>query len=685
MMQRLAVWCLIAFVLFTVFRQFSGERTVAGNLDQTSYTQFMDDAKAGKIRRVDVQGRRITVTPAEGATYTITSPGDLWMVEDLRKNGVQVYGKPDEEPSFLEQILISWFPMILLIGVWIFFMRQMQMGGKNGGPFSFGKSKARMLDDSANKVRFADVAGCDEAKEDVREVVDFLKDPSKYQRLGGHIPRGILLVGSPGTGKTLLAKAIAGEAGVPFFSISGSDFVEMFVGVGASRVRDMFETAKKNAPCIIFIDEIDAVGRQRGAGLGGGNDEREQTLNQMLVEMDGFETGTNVIVVAATNRPDVLDPALMRPGRFDRQVVVPLPDIRGREQILAVHMKKIPLGADVQTDVLARGTPGFSGADLANLVNEAALFAARRNGRVVEMHDFELAKDKIMMGAERKSMVMTEDERRNTAYHESGHALVAKLMPKSDPVHKVTIVPRGRALGLTMQLPETDRYAYDKQYLLTRIAILFGGRIAEEVFMHQMTTGASNDFERATQLARDMVMRFGMSDKMGVMVYAENEGEVFLGRAVTKTTHISEKTMQAVDTEIRRILEEQYGVARKLIEEHRDKIEKMASALLKWETLDAEQLDDIMAGKDPREPKPPESQDTRKSAESQGKAPAQEQEGDSVKASSEEKGSEDKALKETAPESAPSEAVSDTSKESSSDEPVKKPRKRTVKKDASTE
>lgn len=685
MMQRLAVWCLIAFVLFTVFRQFSGERTVAGNLDQTSYTQFMDDAKAGKIRRVDVQGRRITVTPAEGATYTITSPGDLWMVEDLRKNGVQVYGKPDEEPSFIEQLLISWFPMILLIGVWIFFMRQMQMGGKNGGPFSFGKSKARMLDDSANKVRFSDVAGCDEAKEDVQEVVDFLKDPSKYQRLGGHIPRGILLVGSPGTGKTLLAKAIAGEAGVPFFSISGSDFVEMFVGVGASRVRDMFETAKKNAPCIIFIDEIDAVGRQRGAGLGGGNDEREQTLNQMLVEMDGFETGTNVIVVAATNRPDVLDPALMRPGRFDRQVVVPLPDIRGREQILAVHMKKIPLGADVQTDVLARGTPGFSGADLANLVNEAALFAARRNGRVVEMHDFELAKDKIMMGAERKSMVMTEDERRNTAYHESGHALVAKLMPKSDPVHKVTIVPRGRALGLTMQLPETDRYAYDKQYLLTRIAILFGGRIAEEVFMHQMTTGASNDFERATQLARDMVMRFGMSDKMGVMVYAENEGEVFLGRAVTKTTHISEKTMQAVDTEIRRILEEQYGVARKLIEEHRDKIEKMASALLKWETLDAEQLDDIMAGKDPREPKPPESKDARKLAESQDKAPTQAKEGDSVKVSSEEKEPGDKAPKETASESAPSAPAGDASKESTPEDSVKKSRKRTVKKDASAE
>jgi cell division protease FtsH len=414
----------------------------------------------------------------------------------------------------------------------------------------------------------------------------------------------MLLVGSPGTGKTLLAKAIAGEAGVPFFSISGSDFVEMFVGVGAARVRDMFENAKKSAPCIIFIDEIDAVGRQRGAGLGGGNDEREQTLNQMLVEMDGFETGTNVIVIAATNRPDVLDPALMRPGRFDRQVVVPLPDIRGREQILGVHMKKVPVGADIKIDVIARGTPGFSGADLANLVNEAALFAARRNARVVEMIDFEKAKDKIMMGAERRSMVMTEDERRNTAYHESGHALVAKLLPKSDPVHKVTIIPRGRALGVTMQLPEEDRYAYDKQYMLTRVAILFGGRIAEEIFMHQMTTGASNDFERATQMVRDMVTRYGMSEKMGVMVYAENEGEVFLGRSVTKTTHISEKTMQEIDAEIRRILEEQYARARKLIEENRDKMEAMAQALLKWETIDAEQIDDIMAGKEPREPKP---------------------------------------------------------------------------------
>ncbi len=612
MIGRIAVWLLIAFVLFTVFRQFDSSSSAVATNEQTSYTQFMQDAKDGKIRRVDVQGRKITVTPVDGPVYAITSPGDLWMVDDLRKNGVQVFGKPEEEPSFLQTILVSWFPMLLLIGVWIFFMRQMQ-GGKSGA-FSFGKSKARMLDDSANKVRFADVAGCDEAKEDVQEVVEFLRDPSRFQRLGGHIPRGILLVGSPGTGKTLLAKAIAGEAGVPFFSISGSDFVEMFVGVGAARVRDMFENAKKNAPCIIFIDEIDAVGRQRGAGLGGGNDEREQTLNQMLVEMDGFETGTNVIVIAATNRPDVLDPALMRPGRFDRQVVVPLPDIRGREQILNVHMKKVPIGPDVQPDVIARGTPGFSGADLANLVNEAALFAARRNGRVVEMNDFELAKDKIMMGAERRSMVMTEDERKNTAYHESGHALVAKLLPKSDPVHKVTIIPRGRALGVTMQLPEEDRYSYDREYLLTRIAILFGGRIAEEVFMNQMTTGASNDFERASQMARDMVMRYGMSDKLGVMVYAENEGEVFLGRSVTKTTHISEKTMQEVDAEVRRILDEQYNRARQLIEEHRTEMHRMAQALLDWETIDGDQIDDILAGKEPRPPKAPVTGSARPAA-----------------------------------------------------------------------
>ncbi len=600
MIGRIAVWILAAVVLFTVFKQFDNRQDIA--LDTTSYTQFMDDAKAGKVKRVDIQGHKIFVTPESGSEYQITSPGDLWMVEDLRKAGVSVFGKAEEEPSFWTTILVSWFPMLLLIGVWIFFMRQMQGGGK-GGALSFGKSKARMLDGNSNKVRFADVAGCDEAKEEVQEVVDFLRDPSRYQKLGGHIPRGILLVGSPGTGKTLLAKAIAGEAGVPFFTISGSDFVEMFVGVGAARVRDMFETAKKNAPCIIFIDEIDAVGRQRGAGLGGGNDEREQTLNQMLVEMDGFETGTNVIVIAATNRPDVLDPALQRPGRFDRQVVVPLPDIRGREQILRVHMRKVPVGQDVKEDIIARGTPGFSGADLANLVNEAALFAARRHARLVEMTDFENAKDKIMMGAERRGMVMTEEERRNTAYHESGHAVVARCLANADPVHKVTIIPRGRALGLTMQLPTEDRYSYDDKYILTQIAILYGGRIAEEVFMHHATTGASNDFERATALARDMVSRYGMTEKMGPMVYAEKEGEVFLGKSVTKSQLISEATMLEVDREIRRIIDEQYALAKKIITENADKMEAMAAALLEWETIDSDQIDDIMAGRPVREPK----------------------------------------------------------------------------------
>lgn len=593
-------------VLFTVFEQFDG--TLATAQSNISYTQFMEDAKAGKIARVDIQGQRITVTPQSGPEYVLTSPGDLWMVEDLRKAGVQVFGKPEEQPGFLTSVFISWFPMLLLIGVWIYMMRRMQDGGGGGGAFGFGKSKARMLDGSQNTVRFKHVAGCDEAKEEVREVVDFLRDPSKYQRLGGRIPRGILLVGSPGTGKTLLAKAIAGEAGVPFFTISGSDFVEMFVGVGAARVRDMFESAKKNAPCIIFIDEIDAVGRQRGAGLGGGNDEREQTLNQMLVEMDGFETGSNVIVIAATNRPDVLDPALLRPGRFDRQVVVPLPDIRGREQILQVHMRKVPVGRDIDVSVLARGTPGFSGADLANLVNEASLFAARRNARTVEMQDFENAKDKIMMGAERRGVVMNEHERRNTAYHESGHAVVARLLPKADPVHKVTIIPRGRALGVTMQLPTEDRYSYDSEMLKTMIAIMFGGRIAEEVFMNQATTGASNDFERATQLARDMVTRYGMSEKMGPMVYAENEGEVFLGRSVTRTTHVSEATMQQVDAEIRRILDEQYALAKKLIVENSAKMHAMAEALLKWETIDSDQIDDIMAGREVRPPKDDRSQ-----------------------------------------------------------------------------
>jgi cell division protease FtsH len=527
------------------------------------------------------------------------------MVSDLLKNGVKIEAKPEEEQSFLMSLFVSWFPMLLLIGVWVFFMRQMQGGGR-GGAFSFGKSKARLLDESTNTITFADVAGCDEAKEEVFELVEFLRDPSKFQKLGGRIPKGVLLVGNPGTGKTLLAKAIAGEAKVPFFSISGSDFVEMFVGVGAARVRDMFENAKKHAPCIIFIDELDAVGRQRGAGLGGGNDEREQTLNQMLVEMDGFEGSSGVIVIAATNRPDVLDPALMRPGRFDRQVVVPLPDIRGREQILVVHMRKVPLSPDVKADILARGTPGMSGADLANLVNEAALFAARSNKRLVDMDDFEKAKDKILMGAERRSMVMNDEEKRNTAYHESGHAVIAKLVPKSDPVHKVTIIPRGRALGLTMQLPEEDRYAYDRVYLMSRIAVLFGGRIAEELFMNQMTTGASNDFERATQLARDMVTRYGMSDALGPMVYGENEGEVFLGRSVTTHKNVSETTMQKVDAEIRRIIDEQYALARKLLEANRDKVEAMTAALLELETIDADQINDIMAGKPPRPPKAPQ-------------------------------------------------------------------------------
>jgi cell division protease FtsH len=567
------------------------------------YSQFIDDVKNGRISKALIEGRIIKATTTDGKRVTVYSPGDIWMVSDLLKYGVKIEAKPEEEPSLLMNIFVSWFPMLLLIGVWVFFMRQMQGGGR-GGAFSFGKSRARMLDESNNTVTFADVAGCEEAKEEVSELVDFLRDPSKFQKLGGRIPKGVLMVGNPGTGKTLLARAIAGEAKVPFFSISGSDFVEMFVGVGAARVRDMFENAKKHSPCIIFIDEIDAVGRQRGAGLGGGNDEREQTLNQMLVEMDGFEGTTGVIVIAATNRPDVLDPALLRPGRFDRQVVVPLPDIRGREEIVKVHMRKVPVAPDVRPDIIARGTPGFSGADLANLVNEAALFAARGNKRLVDMEDFERAKDKIMMGAERRSMVMTEDERRTTAYHESGHAVVAKLQPKADPVHKVTIIPRGRALGLTMQLPEQDRYAYDREYLLNRIAVLFGGRIAEEVFMNQMTTGASNDFERATQMARDMVTRYGMSDALGPMVYGENEGEVFLGRSVTTHKNMSEATLQKVDQEIRRIIDQQYSLARKALEDNRDKVEAMAQALLEWETLDAEQIQDIMEGKSPRPPKP---------------------------------------------------------------------------------
>ena len=606
MVKHLVIWLVIGLVLMTVVQQVSNRQPGSS----VPYSTFIEDARSGRIKSATIEGRKITARTADDKIVTIYAPPDLWMVSDLMKGGVLVNAKPEEEQSTLMQIFISWFPMLLLIGVWVFFMRQMQGGGR-GGAFSFGKSRARILDEATNTITFADVAGCDEAKEDVAELVDFLRDPSKFQKLGGRIPKGVLMVGSPGTGKTLLARAIAGEAKVPFFSISGSDFVEMFVGVGAARVRDMFEQAKKQAPCIIFIDEIDAVGRQRGAGLGGGNDEREQTLNQLLVEMDGFEGTVGVIVIAATNRPDVLDPALLRPGRFDRQVVVPLPDIRGREQILLVHMRKVPLAPDVKADISARGTPGCAGADLANLVNDAALFAARQTKRLVDMEDFERAKDKIMMGAERRSMVMTEEERRNTAYHESGHAVVARLMPKSDPVHKVTIIPRGRALGVTMQLPEQDRYAYDRVYLMSRLAVLFGGRIAEEVFMNQMTTGASNDFERATQMARDMVTRYGMSEALGPMVYGENEGEVFLGRSITTHKNVSEATMQMVDAEIRRIIDEQYALARKLIEDNRDRVEAMAQALLELETIDADQIDDIMGGKPPRPAKPSQTRLTR--------------------------------------------------------------------------
>ncbi|MEK7779034.1 MAG: ATP-dependent zinc metalloprotease FtsH [Pseudomonadota bacterium] len=604
LIKNMAIWLVIALVLMTVFNQFSVRQPTQVPME---YSQFITELNQGRIAKVVIEGRTLKGTKSDGRRFTTYAPSDPWMVSDLLKAGVIVEAKPEEEPSMLMSIFISWFPMLLLIGVWIFFMRQMQGGGRNGGAFSFGKSKARMLDKSANTVTFNDVAGCEEAKEEVAELVEFLRDPSKFQKLGGRIPRGVLMVGSPGTGKTLLARAIAGEAQVPFFSISGSDFVEMFVGVGASRVRDMFEQAKKHAPCIIFIDEIDAVGRQRGAGLGGGNDEREQTLNQLLVEMDGFEGAMGVIVIAATNRPDVLDPALLRPGRFDRQVTVPLPDIRGREQILHVHMRKVPLSPDVKADILARGTPGMSGADLANLVNEAALFAARSNKRLVDMDDFERAKDKIFMGAERRSMVMPEHERRNTAYHESGHAVVAQLLPKTDPVHKVTIIPRGRALGVTMQLPTEDRFSMEREEILQRISVMFGGRIAEEVFMKQMTTGASNDFERATELARQMVTQWGMSDILGPMVYGENEGEVFLGRSVTTHKNMSEATMQKVDAEVRRIVDEQYTLARKLIEANKDKIEAMTKALLEWETIDSDQIKDIMEGREPRPPKPPQS------------------------------------------------------------------------------
>ncbi len=604
--RSIAMWIVIGLIMMTIFNQFSGSSRFENKL---VYSQFMAEVKAGNIAKVEIDDNNLTGITADGKRFSTYAPTDPWLVSDLLKNNVVVDAKPKEQQSLLMSIFISWFPMILLIGIWIFFMKQMQGGAKGGGPFSFGKSKARQLDQTNNKTTFADVAGCDESKEEVTEIVDFLKDPSKFHKLGGRIPRGILMVGPPGTGKTLLARAIAGEAKVPFYSISGSDYVEMFVGVGAARVRDMFEQAKKSQPCIIFIDEIDAVGRHRGAGMGGGNDEREQTLNQLLVELDGFEANSGVIVIAATNRADVLDKALLRPGRFDRQVAVSLPDIKGREQILLVHMRKIPVDTDVQADIVARGTPGFSGADLANLVNEAALFAARRNKRTVDMEDFEEAKDKIFMGPERKSMVMREEERRNTAYHESGHALVAKLLPNADPVHKVTIMPRGWALGLTWQLPEFDRFSSFKEKMLEEIAILFGGRIAEEVFMKQMSTGAANDFERATKLARDMVTKYGMSDKLGTMVYSDDTNDGFMSMS---SKSISEATQQKVDAEIKHILDQQYNVARRLIEKNKKKIELMAKALLEFETIDSEQINDIMSGKKMRAPKPSRGTDNPK-------------------------------------------------------------------------
>ena len=602
--KNIAIWLIIAVVLMTVFNQFGAQRATQ---TQMSYSQFIEGVRSQQVTKVVIEGNVLRGEGADGKRFTSYAPNDPWLVSDLLKNGVSVEAKPEEQPSFLMSLLISWFPMLLLIGVWVFFMRQMQGGGK-GGAFSFGKSRARLLDENVNPVTFADVAGCDEAKEEVAELVDFLKDPTKFQKLGGRIPRGVLLVGSPGTGKTLLARAISGEAKVPFYSISGSDFVEMFVGVGASRVRDMFEQAKKSAPCIIFIDEIDAVGRQRGAGLGGGNDEREQTLNQLLVEMDGFEGTSGVIVIAATNRPDVLDPALLRPGRFDRQVVVSLPDIRGREQILLVHMRKVPMAPDVRADILARGTPGMSGADLANLVNEAALFAARSSKRLVDMEDFERAKDKIFMGAERKSMVISAEDKKKTAYHESGHAIIGMTLPGCDPVHKVSVIPRGRALGVTWSLPEEDRFSLYRDQMLSQISMLFGGRVAEEIFVGNISTGASNDFERATQIAREMVTRYGMSEALGPMVYGESEGEVFLGRSVTTHKNMSEATMQKVDIEIRRILDEQYALATKILTENRSKVEAMTRALMEWETIDAEQIADIMADRAVRPPKPSATQ-----------------------------------------------------------------------------
>ncbi|MGI0955197.1 ATP-dependent zinc metalloprotease FtsH [Pseudomonas aeruginosa] len=605
MAKNLILWLIIAAVLVTVMNNFSSP----SEPQTLNYSDFIQQVKDGKVERVTVDGYVITGKRSDGDTFKTIRPAiqDNGLIGDLVNNNVVVEGKQPEQQSIWTQLLVASFPILVIIAVFMFFMRQMQGGGGGrGGPMSFGKSKARLLSEDQVKTTFADVAGCDEAKEEVSELVEFLRDPGKFQRLGGRIPRGVLMVGPPGTGKTLLAKAIAGEAKVPFFTISGSDFVEMFVGVGASRVRDMFDQAKKHAPCIIFIDEIDAVGRHRGAGLGGGHDEREQTLNQLLVEMDGFEMNDGIIVIAATNRPDVLDPALLRPGRFDRQVVVGLPDIRGREQILKVHMRKVPLGDHVDPAVIARGTPGFSGADLANLVNEASLFAARSNKRIVDMREFELAKDKIMMGAERKTMVMSEKEKRNTAYHEAGHAIVGRLVSEHDPVYKVSIIPRGRALGVTMFLPEEDRYSLSKRALESQICSLFGGRIAEEMTLgfEGVTTGASNDIMRATQLARNMVTKWGLSEKLGPLMYAEEEGEVFLGRSAgSQHANVSGETAKMIDQEVRRIIDDCYGTAKRLLDENRDKLEMMADALMKYETIDSDQIDDIMAGRVPREPR----------------------------------------------------------------------------------
>jgi cell division protease FtsH len=605
MAKNLILWLIIAAVLVTVMNNFSSP-----NEPQTlNYSEFIQQVKDGKVEKVAVDGFVITGKRSDGDTFKTIRPNipDNGLIGDLVDNNVVIEGKQPEQQSIWTQLLVASFPILVIIAVFMFFMRQMQGGaGGKGGPMSFGKSKARLLSEDQVKTTLADVAGCDEAKEEVGELVEFLRDPGKFQRLGGRIPRGVLMVGPPGTGKTLLAKAIAGEAKVPFFTISGSDFVEMFVGVGASRVRDMFEQAKKHAPCIIFIDEIDAVGRHRGAGMGGGHDEREQTLNQLLVEMDGFEMNDGIIVIAATNRPDVLDPALLRPGRFDRQVVVGLPDIRGREQILKVHMRKVPMGDDVNAAVIARGTPGFSGADLANLVNEASLFAARVGKRIVEMKEFELAKDKIMMGAERKSMVMSEKEKQNTAYHEAGHAIVGRVVPEHDPVYKVSIIPRGRALGVTMFLPEEDRYSLSKRALISQICSLYGGRIAEEMTLgfDGVTTGASNDIMRASQIARNMVTKWGLSEKMGPLMYTEDDDGGYLGRSGGgQNSSLSGETAKMIDLEVRSIIDQCYGTAKQILTDNRDKLDAMADALMKYETIDAEQIDDIMAGRTPREPR----------------------------------------------------------------------------------